>query len=473
MPNPVYRRIPQVLCLLVLAMLLTAQEAKRITVFSAQGPFPVGIRDREGGEYVALLDVLERVGVTSSKPDGKKFVVRFGGTDVNFSADKAKVKVRGKTVDLGGPAEIDENTLLVPVRGLAPLLSRLLEQPVELREPGRRLMLVPATSFQSELSANPSRFVLHFSNPVSPNIATEPGRLKLTFNNDPVAAPEATQSFQDKLITGASYAEANGNAVLTVTANAPLMATFTDEGKTITLGAAPQTVAQKAAPAPAQAPPAAPPGAPPVAVRPSIAPAAPPRPKFLVVIDPAHGGDDRGAVLAMGMDEKNVTLVLARRLKSVLEGDGIAVMLLRDGDTNPSEDDRAAAANGARATIFISIHAGSIGQGVRTYTARMSAASAPAGAMVPWDTAQAGFLESSRGLAATIDAQVGRASLEHAASSAQLQPLPHITAAAVSVEFLPNEKGVASLLSPEYQQRICTAVADGIVASRRVLEARK
>lgn len=442
-------------------------------MFSEAGTYPVAVRDRSGTEYVALLDVLERIGVTSGKPDGKKYTVRFGGTDVNFAIGKTNVKVRGKTVDLGAPADMDENMLLVPVRGLAPLMSQLLKAQAELREPGARLMLVPPISFESDLSANPSRLVLHFSRAVSPNLSSEPGRLRLNFTNDPVTAPQATQNYADKLITAAAYSETNGNAVLTVTGSAPLLATFSDEGKTITISAAPQAVAQKASPAPSQPPPNKAQVMPPAAPQSNPGPVAQPAPRFLVVIDPAHGGDDKGAVLATDLSEKDITLALARRLRNALTGAGVAVILLRDADTSLTEDQRAALADGDHATVFVNVHAGTVGRGVRTYTARMSAPAPAAGGMLPWDTAQAGFLDSSRQLAASIGAQLGKSSIEHAESSAQLQPLPHITAAAVSVEFLPDDQGVASLMSPEYQQRVCAAVAEGIAASRRVLEARR
>ncbi|MGH9524150.1 MAG: N-acetylmuramoyl-L-alanine amidase, partial [Terriglobales bacterium] len=269
-----------------------------------------------------------------------------------------------------------------------------------------------------------------------------------------------------------TYTEAGGTPVLTVAGTVPLMATFGDDGKTITIGAAPQAVEKPRTPAQpvVAAPQIAAPG---VAVAPPGPAVAPPRPRFLVVIDPAHGGDDRGAVLEAGFNEKDLTLTIARKLRTALDRAGITAVLLRDGDTTLTADDRAIAANTARAAVYIGVHAGSVGRGVRIYTARMSANLQPAGTMAPWNMAQAAYLDRSRELADGIAAQLAQFSVDHAEGSAQLQPLPHLTSAAVEVEVLPDKGGIASLQSAEYQQRICAALAEAIAAGRRTLEARK
>src|SRR5208337_2855996 len=91
--------------------------------------------------------------------------------------------------------------------------------------------------------------------------------------------------------------------------------------------------------------------------------------RVLAVVDPAHGGDERGAALTDQLAEKEVTLGFARLLRHELEVRGFAVALLRDGDTSSTLDQRAAAANGARAAIYISLHAASQGSGAHVYTA--------------------------------------------------------------------------------------------------------
>src|SRR5262249_29854129 len=77
-----------------------------------------------------------------------------------------------------------------------------------------------------------------------------------------------------------------------------------------------------------------------------------------VVIDAGHGGDEDGAHGPSGTLEKNVTLSVARRLKSALEGRlGVRVILTRDGDVTVDLDQRAALANNNKADLFVSLHA--------------------------------------------------------------------------------------------------------------------
>lgn len=76
-----------------------------------------------------------------------------------------------------------------------------------------------------------------------------------------------------------------------------------------------------------------------------------------IVLDPGHGGKDPGKQnLQLKVDEKTMTLDVARRLATLLRRSGHEVLLTRDGDTFVELKDRAAFANRAKADLFISIH---------------------------------------------------------------------------------------------------------------------
>ena len=107
------------------------------------------------------------------------------------------------------------------------------------------------------------------------------------------------------------------------------------------------------------------------------------------------------------------------------------------------------------------------------YTARLGDTTLKPGAVLPWDSAQASFLEESRSLVGSIAAELSKHQIEHSEAPAQLRPLNHVTGAAIAIEFLPGKDGIGSLGSAQYQQNLCGAIADGIVASRRAQEARK
>jgi N-acetylmuramoyl-L-alanine amidase len=79
-----------------------------------------------------------------------------------------------------------------------------------------------------------------------------------------------------------------------------------------------------------------------------------------VVIDPGHGGDDRGTRGASGIEEKAFTLDIARRLRALLEARmGVRVVLTREDDRAVPLDARAAIANSSKADLFLSLHVNS------------------------------------------------------------------------------------------------------------------
>lgn len=75
-----------------------------------------------------------------------------------------------------------------------------------------------------------------------------------------------------------------------------------------------------------------------------------------IVLDPGHGGDDLGACGRQGTQEKDNNLVIAMRLKDLLEQAGTAVILTRTDDYFVGLYERTAVANDLLANLFVSIH---------------------------------------------------------------------------------------------------------------------
>src|SRR6266849_1775541 len=116
---------------------------------------------------------------------------------------------------------------------------------------------------------------------------------------------------------------------------------------------------------------------------------APPSRALFIMIDPAHGGSEPGAVLNAAIPEKDVTLSIARRLRQELAARGIPALLIRDGDATVSTDQRAQIVNSAHPALYIAVHATSQGSGMRIYTAMLPVAGENAGPFVDWQTAHA------------------------------------------------------------------------------------
>ena len=75
-----------------------------------------------------------------------------------------------------------------------------------------------------------------------------------------------------------------------------------------------------------------------------------------VVIDPGHGGRDKGASRS-GLNEKDIVLEIARRVAPLLEARGIKVVWMRRTDVFISLQNRVAIANRRQPDLFLSIHA--------------------------------------------------------------------------------------------------------------------
>jgi len=447
--------------LLAIVMLLSAApaaEEKHISVYSPVAIYTLPVLDRAGREYVGLLELLEPLGRVSSQLDGRRWELRYNAVDAEFVAGKTRARIHGRNFDFAAPFLIENSRGLVPLTSLNALLPRFLGTSANFRESARRLFVGDVgiqISFQLDAS-NPSRLALNFSAPVNPTISTEPGKLRMVFKRDPVVSPGSQLiSFANKVITQASYSEDNGDAELDIAANEPLMASFSSDRRTIVVSAVPPatTPAVSGTQNPAPAPPAA-----------NVASGNSHR--VLAVVDPAHGGDERGAALTDKLAEKDVTLGFARLLRHELEIRGFAVTLLREGDTSLTLDQRAAAANVARAGIYISLHAVSQGSGARVYTALLPVEGTSKGVFHAWNAAQSPALPVSRIVSAAIVAEMQKREFPVQASSASLRPLNNVFMPAVAVELAPGEDGIADLTSANYQQRAASAIADAIVSVR-------
>ena len=176
-----------------------------------------------------------------------------------------------------------------------------------------------------------------------------------------------------------------------------------------------------------------------------------------VVIDPGHGGIDRGGIPGQRVPEKIMTLDVSRRLKPILEHAGYRVIMTRNSDDFISLGTRVAIANAQRNAIFVCVHFNSaprIGaNGIETYF----------------------FSTESAPLAASIQASVVRAAgtENRGVRRRGYYVLRRTTIPAVLVEcgFLthPNEAQYAQ--SAAYQQKLAQSIANGII-NRPALAAR-
>jgi N-acetylmuramoyl-L-alanine amidase len=488
-PRPRYLLLQVIILTLISTLFSSAAPEKHLAVYSVAANYSLPLIQREGRAYVGLLEVLEPLGTVNARSDGLRWRLRYNNVEGDFQLGKSHARVQGHDTDLTGKFFIENSRGLVPIAALASLLPRFLGGPVTLHEASGRLFIGSvATHFTASLSAdNPPRLVFHFTAPVNPMVATEPGALRMTFSREPVVAPASpTLTFGNKIIPSAIYSESNGTAVVTVNASIPVIASFSNDGRTVTISAtSPSTSASTSASASAASgtqrtnPPV--PGTPAAPAQPSPqvpVPTTPVARRYFAVVDASHGGDDHGETLSATLLEKDVTIALARSLRQELESRGIPTLVLRDSDANLSLDQRAISANAGRSAIYIAVHASSSGHGVRVYTAllpfdgedhsddRGDDRGNDRGAFRAWNTAQHASLPLSQITANAVAAEFQKRQIPARTLTAPLRPLNNVTGPAIAVEVAPQGSDSSQLTAPDYQQLVTSAVATAIAATR-------
>ena len=475
-------RTPLAVALVLLFAFLLLQAAapeKHLAVYSTAANYSLPLVAREGRDYVGLLELLDPLGTVSAKSDPPRWRLHYNNILSDFTDGSPRARIQGRDAILPARFLLENGRGLVPLASLASILPRILGGPVTVHEESGRLFIGSvATHFTALVSPDdPARLVFHFTSPVNPSVATEPGKLHLTFNREPIAAPASpTLTFASKAIPSAAYSENNGAAQIAVTSTIPLLASFSNDGRTITLAPAKSQPAPASAtitpapaiPAPASIPP--PPSAP--APSPSAGPAPSVPRRYFAIVDASHGGDDRGEALSTNLAEKDVTLAFARHLRQELESRGISTFLLRDSDANLSIDERAFLANTNHAAVYVVLHAASSGHGVRLYTALLPYSSDDdRGPFRSWTTAQQPSIPLSQATAVSVATELKKLEVTVRTLTAPLRPLNNVVTAAISVEVAPPSSDVSQLTSPDYQQLVTGAVANGISAVRAQLGA--
>jgi N-acetylmuramoyl-L-alanine amidase len=203
----------------------------------------------------------------------------------------------------------------------------------------------------------------------------------------------------------------------------------------------------------------------------------------VVVIDPGHGGNDTGAKGPSGIQEKTVTLNLARSIADQLKT-SCRVVLTRSDDYGLDITERTAVANQSKADIFISLHTGSSfigsisGETVYFYQqflgSALTAESATPQSLrdsnfpVNWDQIQAKYRITSQKLAKLIQFQFNnvRRPPDTKIQGAPLLVLEGADMPAVAIEIgnLANPNAEKTLADTEFLAVIARAIAKGIDA---------
>jgi len=221
-----------------------------------------------------------------------------------------------------------------------------------------------------------------------------------------------------------------------------------------------------------------------------------------IVIDPGHGGLEVGARGKFGTLEKDITLAISLRLKTLIEKSlAFNVELTRDRDMDVSLENRAAIANNHRAELFISIHANSSyrrnANGSETFFLSLNATDEEARrlaylennstdldkplapeneddiVMILWDLAQAAYLKQSQRLAEIIQDELNSLlnTRDRGIKQAPFKVLTGVACPAVLVEsaFISNPEEERELVREDFQENVAQAIYRGLVRYIKLL----
>jgi N-acetylmuramoyl-L-alanine amidase len=200
---------------------------------------------------------------------------------------------------------------------------------------------------------------------------------------------------------------------------------------------------------------------------PQTAPPAVPRAGLnIVVLDPAHGGTDPGARGTGGIRESEIVLDFAAQVRRALEAQGFQVLQTRQGNENPSFDDRSAIANAQSGAVFVTLHIASTGLSgtARVYVNSDLPVTTDVGGLISWDRAQTPFQGLSRKLGDQVQALLAQRfkGSPSTAQTAAVRQLRTTAAPAIAVEIssvVVENRTDLDRMAPGVADAIATGVA--------------
>lgn len=464
-----------------------------LTLLGREGRRTMPVVATGGQELVALDDLAAAFQLTVREESGA-ITVSYQGQTIVLTPEQALASVAGRLVSLPAPPVRAGGRWMVPLEFINRALALVYDTRLELRRPSRLVVVgdlrVPRVAVRYEPLAGSTRLTIEVTPATQSSIGQEATRLSIRFEAD--ALDLAVPAFQPQ---GLLLAIRSVDAATLALDLGPRFASF--RTSTQAAGAATRLVIELL---PAAAPPVAPtpaPATPPPPVTPELPSFRPPVSAIrTIVIDPGHGGDDAGARGATGTLEKDLTLSVARRLKTAVEARlGIRVILTRDDDRDMPLDRRTALANNSKADVFVSLHANASvharAAGAAIFVAEFDghdqATATAAPVRVPvfgggsrnielllWDLAQTRYLDQSGELARLLAQE-----FENRLPLAQ-QPLgrapfrvlesANMPAVLIEMGYLTNAEQERLLAGSGFQTTFVQAVFDALVRFRNHLE---
>jgi N-acetylmuramoyl-L-alanine amidase len=461
----------------------SAPAAAQDASLARDGKAPAAVRaeERDGKTLLLVNDAVAALeGTISWDERTRSYEVKVKGRTAVFGADTPIAVVDTKIVNLASPVRSGSLGAWAEPDFFVKVLGPLTGQTLVWDKATRTLSA--HKSDLAEIAVEPSvadlgevtKIVLRFSQSPSYAVETTADQVVLHFPGARLTGPPPEKLLNSPRI---SRLLVRGGEVTLVFREKGLAANV------YALGAPPRLVVDVTRPTFASAP-----GAP-------LPPPATGKTAKTIVIDPGHGGTEEGAKGPGGSLEKDATLALARSVAETLQRRGYRIVLTRTTDATVGLDDRAAAANAAKADVFLSLHCNAsraaAAHGTEVYYLSLDASDraaaalaesenrAPAGGataeknsavrdldLILWDLAQNQHLGASARLAEIVQADFNKllGIATRGVKQAPFRVLIGVNAPAVLVEvsFITNADEEKKITSEEFRRQVAETLAGSL-----------
>ncbi len=334
---------------------------------AADGNFPIYFQNSKlvvkaqsinRATYLPLTDIISFMGLPYTDALAlETLTVRSGNSRLVATRNSGLISLNDQIILLPSPILRENDKWLGPIDFLSLGLSKLTGTEFRYRTGTSRIFAgdieTPELVMNAQSLGPITRLTVRSSAPINSDLRRDEknSRATLVLDRAPLDALRERLDYKDRLVRSISFDDSDGEAkiVLDLTNEvAAIKVTAADNNHVLFVDLTREPEAKPETSAPAAAP---------SATKPDSIPAAQ-RKLRVIVIDPGHGGMDTGAT-GPGVNEKDLTLTLARKLRMALQTRlGATVLLTRDSDTALDNEARSAVANNNQANLFISLHIG-------------------------------------------------------------------------------------------------------------------
>lgn len=189
-----------------------------------------------------------------------------------------------------------------------------------------------------------------------------------------------------------------------------------------------------------------------------------------IMLDPGHGGKDHGAEYG-GTMEKEMNLLLARRIRAILRKRGYTVLMTRDKDVEMSLQARSELCAVKKPDLYVSVHCNAHAtskevHGIEVWIANPAGVPSYGTTTLGKDLPGTKFHSSNALLAYLTLKELVKATkaTDRGVRRKQFYVICHSPAPSMLIEFgyLSNEAERKNLTSSPYQDKLCAAVCDAI-----------